>query len=105
MNGFYLQRAAAARLENIYLYTLKRFGKQQADKYLDGLFGLFNDIAEERITWAPIPVEFGVDGYFARFEQHFVFWKMRPEGHIAIVSILHRRMDVAKRLQEDTHEP
>jgi toxin ParE1/3/4 len=102
---YFLQPAAAARLEDIYSHTIEKFGSAQADRYLDGVFELFGEIAEKRITWRPVPGEFGVDGYFARYKSHFVFWKLRSDGQIAIVSILHQRMDLARRLQEDAPEP
>jgi plasmid stabilization system protein ParE len=102
---YLLQSAAAARLEDIYRYTIEQFGAAQADRYLDGVFELFEDIAAKRITWQRIPREFGVDGYFARYKSHFVFWKLRSDGQIAIVAVLHQRMDLARRLREDVSEP
>lgn len=69
------------------------------------MFALFEDIADRRVTWRRIPGAFGVEGYFARYQSHFVFWKQRADGEIAIVAVLHRRMDIGRRLQEDAAEP
>jgi len=102
---YLIQPAASARLEEIYRHTVDHFGPAQADRYLDGAFALFDDVAERRITWQRIPGEFGVDGFFARYQSHFVFWKRRSDGQIAIVAVLHQRMDLARRLREDTSEP
>src|SRR5690606_30926683 len=101
----FIQAAASARLEEIYRYTVERFGLAQADRYLNGAFALFEDIAEKRVRWRRIPGEFGVEGYFTRYRSHFVFWKPRSDGEVAIVAILHQRMDLARRLQEDASEP
>jgi len=101
---YFIQPAASTRLEEIYRYTLQSFGPAQADKYLDGAFGFFEDIAQRRVAWKRIPGEFGVDGFFGRYQSHFVFWKLRSDGQIAIVAILHRRMDLARRLQEDVRD-
>jgi len=101
---YFVQPAASARLEEIYRHTLERFGPAQADRYLDGAFELFDDIAAKRITWQRIPGEFGVEGYLARYHSHFVFWKLRSDGQIAIVAVLHQRMDLARRLREDVSE-
>jgi toxin ParE1/3/4 len=101
----FIQPAASARLEEIYRHTVRQFSPAQADKYLDGVFALFEDIAQRRVTWRRIPSEFGVDGFFARYQSHFVFWKLRADGQIAIVAILHQRMDLARRLREDVQEP
>ena len=105
MRKFIIQPAASARLEEIYRYSLRQFGRVQADRYLDGAFARFDDIAERRVTWRRIPLEFGVDGFFTRYQSHFVFWKLRPDGDVAIVAILHQRMDLARRLHEDASEP
>lgn len=101
MKKYLLQPAASARLEDIYRHTTTQFGPAQADAYLAGVFALFEDIAEKRITWRRIPAEFGVDGYMARYRSHFVFWKVRTDGQIAIVALLHKRMDLGRRLRED----
>jgi toxin ParE1/3/4 len=105
LKRYFVQPNASARLEDIYRFTLQRFGPAQADRYLDGAFALFEDIAARRIIWRRIPREFGVDGFFTRYRSHFVFWKLRSDGQIAIVAILHQRMDMARRLQEDASEP
>ncbi len=105
MKKYFIQPAASARLEEIYRHTFQQFGSIQADRYLDGAFALFEDIAQRRITWRRIPAEFGVDGYFARYQNHFVFWKLRSDGQVAIVAVLHQRMDLARRLREDASEP
>jgi len=53
---------------------------------------LFESIAERRILWRPVPAQFGVTGYFCRYEKHFVYWKVLGHGAIGIVTILHERM-------------
>lgn len=40
----------------------------------------------------PVPAEFGVEGYFFRYERHFVYWKRLADSDIEIVTILHERM-------------
>ncbi|RST88172.1 type II toxin-antitoxin system RelE/ParE family toxin [Aquibium carbonis] len=105
MTRYFIQPAASARLEEIYRHTFRQFGPAQADRYLDGVFALFEDIAKNRVAWQRVPSEFGVDGFFARYKSHFIFWKPRADGQIAIVAILHQRMDLARRLREDVPEP
>ncbi len=105
MKRYLLRPAASARLEDIYRHTVQQFGPAQADAYLDGVFALFEDIAEKRVAWQRIPSEYGVEGYFARYKSHFVFWKRRDDGRVAIVAILHQRMDLARRLRDDASEP
>jgi toxin ParE1/3/4 len=49
----------------------------------------------------PVPAEFGVDGYFFRYERHFVYWRRLSDGDVGIVTILHERMHQIDRLRED----
>ena len=49
----------------------------------------------------PIPAKFGVDGYFYRYQKHFVYWKRLADGDIGIVTILHQRMHQIERFRDD----
>lgn len=100
---YWVSSNAAKRLEDIYAYTVETHGQAKADTYLDGIFALFEEIADGRIPWRPIAPQYEVKGYFARYKRHLVFWKQRGDGSIAVVSILHQRMDTGQRLRED-HE-
>lgn len=104
MRRYLVLPAASARLEDIYRYTVEEFGPEQADRYLDGVFELLDKIVEKRVAWRRIPSDFEVDGYFTRYMSHFIFWKLRSDGQIAIVAVLHQRMDLARRLREDASE-
>lgn len=104
MTGFYLEPAADRRLDEIYTYTRDAWGRDQADRYVLGLFDHFGAIAARRILWRSIPASFGFEGYFCRYERHFIYWKPRADD-IAIVAILHERMDQIERLNEDLTRP
>jgi len=43
-----IQHAAQYRLDEIYHYTLKRWGKAQARRYLQGLFDAFDGVVTHR---------------------------------------------------------
>ena len=101
MPAYLVLKAAEFRLHDIYRYTLDEWGKSQADKYIQGLFKHFTDIAEENAISRPIPAEFGVDGYVSRYEKHFVYWKTLPTGQIGIVTVLHQRMHKIERFKDD----
>ena len=73
MKRYFLQPAASARLEEIYRYSIEQFGPAQADKYLDGAFALFEDIAEKRVPWRRIPGEFGVGRVLHSIPEPFRF--------------------------------
>jgi len=53
------------------------------------------------VTSRPVPVEFGVDGYFVRHERHFIYWRYLSDGDIGIVIIPHQQMHMIDRFRED----
>lgn len=96
-----IQEAASHRLDEIYCYTRDRWGTEQADRYITGLFEAFERIDSHRTTSRPVPAEFGVEGYFFRYERHVVYWRRLSNGDIGIVTILHERMHQIDRFRED----
>ena len=96
-----IQEAASWRLDEIYRYTRDRWGAQQAERYITGLFEAFGGIARHDTPSRPIPAEFGIDGYFLRYERHFVYWRWLSNGDVGIVTILHERMHQIDRFRED----
>jgi toxin ParE1/3/4 len=96
-----IQAAASHRLDDIYRYTRERWGKDQADRYVTGLFDAFEGIESRRVISRPVPAEFGVEGFFFRYERHFVYWRRLGDGGIGIVTILHERMHQIDRFRED----
>jgi len=49
----------------------------------------------------PLPAEFGVNGYYFRYERHYVYWKRLSNGDIGIVTLLHERMHQMGRFRVD----
>lgn len=100
--GFRVSRAAGQRLDEIFVYTRDTWGDEQAERYVRGLFATFEDIAARRATWRQIPAEFGIDGYFCRYERHVVYWRVLEDGAVGIATVLHERMHQLDRFREDT---
>lgn len=101
MVAILLQEAASHRLDEIYRYTRDRWGAEQAESYITGLFETFDQINSHNIMSRPIPADFGVQGYFVRYQRHFVYWRRLSNGDIGIVTILHERMHQMDRFRED----
>ncbi len=95
-----VQEAASHRLDEIYRYTRDHWGAEQAERYIKGLFAAFENISTHKILSRPIPAEFGVEGYFFRYERHFIYWRRFADGGIGIVTILHERMHRIERFRE-----
>ena len=96
-----IQEAASWRLDDIYRFTRKQWGVQQAERYITGLFEAFDGIATHQTMSRPVPAELGVEGYFFRYERHIVYWRKLSNGDIGIVTILHERMHQIERFRED----
>ncbi|MBI1218749.1 MAG: type II toxin-antitoxin system RelE/ParE family toxin [Rhodobacteraceae bacterium] len=95
-----VQAAAAFRIDEIYRYTRDRWGAEQADRYIMGLFTAFDRIATNGVASKPIPAEFGVEGYFFRYESHIVYWRWLSGGEVGIVTVLHERMHQIERFRD-----
>lgn len=96
-----VQESASYRLDEIYRYTRDRWGARQSNRYTTGLFEAFDGIETRKTKSRPIPAEFGIEGYFFRYEQHFVYWRRLSNGDIGIVTILHERMHQIDHFRED----
>ncbi len=101
MAAIRIQEAASHRLDDIYRYTSERWGTEQADRYITGLFAAFDKIDNHAVASRPVPAAFGVDGFFFRYERHIVYWRRLTDGDIGIVTILHERMHQIDRFRED----
>lgn len=99
MSAFFVEPTADQRLDEIYDYTAGQWGEDQADRYIQRLFERFAAIAAKRVPWRVLSADFGVPLYFARAEQHVVYWRERADGAIGIVTILHERMHQLEQLR------
>ena len=66
--------------------------QRRADPCITGLFEAVGKIEPRRVMSRTIPAEFGVDGYFFRYQRHCVYWRNLSNGDIGIVTLLHERM-------------
>jgi toxin ParE1/3/4 len=101
MTGFQIEPVASDRLDEIYIYTRDQWGEEQAARYIEGLFARIEAIVARDFPWRAIPAEFGVRGYFCRYEHHYIYWKMLGDGRIGIATILHERMHRMDRFADD----
>lgn len=101
MTAYRVQVAASYRIDEIYRYSRDRWGSDQAETYIIGLFKAFAKIATQQVPSRPIPADFEVEGYLFRYKQHFVYWKTLSNGDIGIVTVLHQRMHQIDRFRED----
>ena len=99
MNKKYrISQQAIEDLENIWIYTLKKWSKEQANRY-------YNLIIEE--------IEFVADNFMigksaeqtrknyrvTKVKSHLIFYRKTENNIIEIIRILHERMDIPGRLK------
>ncbi len=101
MTGIRVQHRAGRRLDDIYVYTRNTWGEERAARYIRGLFKQFDEIASREIPWRAIPAEFGVDGFYCRYEHHYIYWRLLLDGAVGIVTVLHERMHQLERFRDD----
>jgi len=96
---FKIESAASFRLDEIYQYTLHKWGENQAKIYVDGLFDVFEKIVKKQVLSHPVPAEFGVNGFYVKYKKHFIYWKYLESGEVGVVTILHERMHQMKQFK------
>ncbi|MFW8601267.1 type II toxin-antitoxin system RelE/ParE family toxin [Desulfobacterota bacterium M19] len=101
MTEILIQRAASYRIDEIYRYTLEKWGKAKADEYIEGMFDSFGKIDTHEVLSRPIPAELGVEGFFFRYQKHFIYWKYLSNLIVGIVTILYERMHQIDRFKGD----
>lgn len=96
MAEYRLTPAAEHDLETIWTYTLRQWGVEQANRYTDILTEIFAELAQSPKT-APA-CDHIRPGYRRRsVERHMIYFRITSYG-IAIVRILHDRMDALRHL-------
>lgn len=94
MTEYRLAPAAERDLEGIWRHTAKEWGIAQAHRYTDKLTATFAELAEAPKT-APA-CDHIRPGYRRRnVERHVIYFRITGHG-IAVVRILHDRMDVLR---------
>ncbi len=93
---FRLSPAAERDLEGIWLYTLKEWGMNQANRYTDELAAVFDQLANNPELGPSC--DYIRKGYRRRrLGRHAIYFRITDYG-IAIIRILHDRMDAPRHL-------
>ena len=85
-------------LINIWSYTYKNWGDEQADKYLDGLEKGFKLLAETPLISRPRD-EFIYPVRIHLYAHHLIIYEALPDK-INIVRVLHGSMDIEEQLED-----
>jgi toxin ParE1/3/4 len=97
-----IYQAAKERILEIWDYTERTWGEDQADKYVRGLVEAANSAQGKRHKWRSVTDEAVSGVFFIRYQHHYVFFRELSDGSLGIISILHESMDIPSRLKEDS---
>ena len=97
-----IYQAAKDRILEIWDYTQRTWGEEQADKYVRGLVEAINAAQGKRHQWRCVTDEALSGVIFFRHQHHYVFFRELSEGTLGVISIIHENMDIPARLREDS---
>lgn len=98
MKGYILSPAAQADLGDIWDYSARQWGEEQANRYILGMRDACEALADDSKQGRAI--DDIRPGYRKlAVASHFLFYRITDAGMIDIIRILHQRMDIASRLQ------
>jgi len=92
--------AAESRLIEIWDYTLKKWGEDQADAYVRGLVGAIHSLNANRSLWRRVADKTLTGLWFVRHEHHYIFFRELSGGVVGVITVLHENMDLPARIKE-----
>lgn len=107
MAGYSFFPPADKAQDDIWKYTVKTWGRVQAEKYILGLHEHLQQLADRQKNWQLLPKDLvtpsdlDIQAYFSRYEYHFIFFREFSNGDIGVMSILHGQADIPVRLKTD----
>ena len=98
MAGYRVSPRATVDLDEIYEYSILKFGLPQAKAHLNGLHGLFAFL-EDRPALGRRAANLAPDLRRWEYQSHVIFYVPEPQG-ILVVRVLHGRMDFQRHFDE-----
>ena len=97
-NKYRISQQAIEDLDKIWIYTLNKWSKEQADRYYDLIMAEIDFIADNYLIGKS--AELTRKNYrVTKIKSHLIFYRKVENEIVEIVRILHQRMDIKKRLK------
>ena len=96
-NNYLISKKAIEDLENIWLFTLKKWSVEQADRYYNLIIDEIIFTSDNYLTGKSID-HIRIGYQVTKIKSHLIFYKKNDNGLMEVIRILHQRMDVKKRL-------
>lgn len=97
-----IHSVAREQILDIWAYTERTWGEEQADRYVRGLIDSIHTAQSKRHQWRSVLDEALSGIFFIRYRHHFLFFRELSNGSLGVISILHENMDIPTRLKEDS---
>ena len=96
-NKYRISEQAINDLNDIWIYTLNKWSKEQADRYYDLIIGEIEYISDNFLTGKS--AEQTRKNYrVTKIKSHLIFYRKIENDIVEVVRILHQRMNIKKRL-------
>jgi len=97
-NKYRISQQAIDDLDKIWIYTLNKWSKEQADRYFDLIIAEIEFIADNYLIGKS--AEQTRKNYrVTKVKSHLIFYRKVENDIVEIVRILHQGMDTKKRLK------
>jgi len=97
-NKYRISQQAIEDLDKIWIYTLHKWSKEQADRYYDLIIAEIEFIADNYLIGKS--AEQTRKNYrMSRIKSHLIFYRKVDNEIVEIVRVLHQRMDIKKQLK------
>ena len=97
-NKYRISKQGINDLNDIWIYTLNKWSKEQADRYYNLIIGEIEFIADNYFIGKS--AEQTRENYrVTKVKSHLIFYRKVENDIVEIVRILHQRMDIKNRLK------
>lgn len=103
MPEYQLEEEAEKDLLEIGRYTARRWGLEQAERYLSILEQHFQLICSDS-THVRQFVEHRDDIFFSRCQHHYIFFARGKDSGVLILAVFHKNMNLMSRLKDRMKE-
>jgi toxin ParE1/3/4 len=96
---YVISKKAVTDIEDIWLYTFRKWSLEQADRYYNLIFDEIEYICKN--ADAGKLMEHIRKGYrVSKVKSHLIFYRISTENKIEVIRVLHERMDIENRLSD-----
>ena len=98
MKKYRISQQAISDLNEVWLYTLRKWSKEQADRYYQQIINEIEFISDNFYV-GKLAENTRKNYRVVQINSHLIFYRKTENKLVEIVRILHQRMDIKKRLK------